>query len=62
MPSGIPSSGHLRPCFNRKIITIVLLYLRFCAIGLTRFERIFAHVLCTEALAPERPMAEKMPL
>jgi hypothetical protein len=35
---GIPSSGHLRPILNRKILEIVLLLLRFCSIGSTKSD------------------------
>ena len=32
----IPSSGHLWPRLNRKILEIVLLFLWFCSIGATK--------------------------
>ena len=33
---GIPSSRHLRPLLNRRILEIVPLFLRFCSIGRDR--------------------------
>jgi hypothetical protein len=35
---GIPSPGHLWPILNRKILEIVLLLLRVCSIGSTKFD------------------------
>ncbi len=34
----IPSSGHLRPRLNRKILEIVRLFLWFCSIGSAKFN------------------------
>ncbi len=35
---GIPSSGHLRPHLNRKILEIVLLFLWSCSIGAAKSD------------------------
>jgi len=34
----ISSSGHLRPCLNRKILEIVRLFLWFCSIGAAKSD------------------------
>jgi hypothetical protein len=34
----IPSLDHLWPRLNRKILEIVLLFLRFCSIGATKYD------------------------